>query len=173
MTALPATTIAALTTRYAQPGIVTWIGLRPERLARVEAVRAADVTVTGLGGDHRAAPGKRAVTLIQAEHLPVIAALCGAVSVDPASLRRNIVISGINLLGLRSAAFRIGTVRLRGTGLCAPCSRIETALGHGGYAATRGHGGITAEVLAGGQIAIGDPVKPTGDRPDPIASQRR
>jgi MOSC domain-containing protein YiiM len=41
-----------------------------------------EVTETGLNGDH-GRPGKRAVTLIQAEHLPVIAALAGLDHVEP------------------------------------------------------------------------------------------
>jgi MOSC domain-containing protein YiiM len=112
----------------------------------------------GLEGDHRKKPGKRAVTLIQAEHLPVVASLAGLEAVDPALLRRNIAVSGINLIALRNRRFRIGGAVLQGTGLCAPCSRMETALGAGGYNAMRGHGGITAEVVEAGLVVAGDPV---------------
>lgn len=103
-------------------------------------------------------PGKRAVTLIQAEHLPVIAALAGLDMVDPANLRRNIVVAGINLLALRKARIRVGTAVLEGTGPCAPCSRMEAVLGPGGYNAMRGHGGLTAAVIQPGQIRQGDAV---------------
>lgn len=149
--------IATLTARHARPGRLDWIGRRPARLAPVEGVARADVTETGLSGDHGRA-GKRAVTLIQAEHLPVIAALAGLERVDPAILRRNLVISGINLGALRGRDLRIGAVVLRITGPCAPCSRMERALGPGGYNAMRGHGGWCAEVVAPGTIAPGDPV---------------
>ena len=60
--------------RHAKAGQLDWIGLRAERYAQIDVVASADVTETGLVGDHGRA-GKRAVTLIQAEHLPVIAAL--------------------------------------------------------------------------------------------------
>jgi MOSC domain-containing protein YiiM len=149
--------IATLTARHARPGRLDWIGLRPVRLAPVATVDQATVTGDGIDGDH-GSPGKRAVTLIQAEHLPVIAALAGLDRVDPATLRRNLVISGINLAALRGRSLRIAAVGLRITGPCAPCSRMEAALGPGGYNAMRGHGGWCAEVLAPGQIAPGDPV---------------
>ena len=149
--------IATLTARHARPGHLDWIGLRSGRLAPVAAVDRAEVTEAGLGGDH-GRPGKRAVTLIQAEHLPVIAALTGRDSLDPAILRRNLVVSGLNLAALRGQKLRIGTVVLHVTGPCAPCSRMEAALGPGGYNAMRGHGGWCAEVIMPGTVAVGDPV---------------
>ena len=149
-----------LVARFAASGRVRWIGVRPDRRAPVRAVAAATVRLHGLDGDRRTTPGKRAVTLIQAEHLPVIAALSGLEAVAPEALRRNIAVSGINLLALRKAVFRIGTATLRGTGPCAPCSRMEEALGTGGFNTMRGHGGITAEVVEEGTVAIGDELVP-------------
>ena len=101
-----------------------------------------------------------AITLIQHEHLAVIASLTGRVRVDPAILRRNVSVSGINLLALRDARFRLGGLLLEGTGPCAPCSRMEEdgVLGDGGFNAMRGHGGITARVVEGGTVSVGDPV---------------
>lgn len=147
-----------LLARFPRQGRVAWIGVRPMRRADVKALQRAQITENGIEGDHRNQPGKRAVTLIQAEHLTAIAALVGATDIDPALLRRNIVVSGINLLALRKRRFRIGTAVLEGTGPCAPCSRMEEALGPGGYNAVRGHGGITAQVIEPGAIAIGDAV---------------
>lgn len=121
-------------------------------------IQAADITMNGLMGDRRDSPGKRALSLIQWEHLAVVASLIGKGEVDPNLLRRNIVVSGINLLGLRKARFRVGGALLQGTGLCAPCSRMEETLGTGGYTAMRGHGGITAEVVEAGAAQVGDRV---------------
>ena len=88
----------------------------------------------------------------------MVASLLGRENVDPALIRRNLVISGINLLALRDAQFEIGGVVFEGTGLCEPCSRMEEVLGVGGYNAMRGHGGIIARVLSGGVIRVGEAV---------------
>lgn len=108
------------------------------------------------------AESKRQVTLIQAEHLQVIGALLNRGPIDPALLRRNLLIGGINLLALQRVRFRVGNVLLEGTGQCHPCSRMESALGPGGYNAMRGHGGITAKVLEPGLISVGDAVNYSG-----------
>lgn len=152
--------LAHLTRQFAGDGTVRWMGVRPARRVPVETVQQADVTATGLQGDRRASSGKRTVTLIQWEHLPVVAALMGLDTIDPAIMRRNIAVAGINLLALRSASFRVGGAILQGTGLCAPCGRMEQALGPGGFNAMRGHGGITADVLDPGHVALGDAVTP-------------
>src|SRR5690606_11348547 len=103
------------------------------------------------------------LTLIQAEHLPVIAALAGFEAVSPATLRRNLVVSGLPLVALKGRRFRIGEAVFEGTAPCDPCSRMEDALGPGGYNAMRGHGGLCARILVGGRIAVGDAVVPLED----------
>lgn len=149
-----------------QVGRVEWIGLAPERRAPIVPVDAVVASPgRGLEGDRHAKagrPSKREVTLIQAEHLPVIAALAHREAVHPDRLRRNVVVSGVSLYALRDREFQVGAVRLRGTGTCDPCSRMEAALGAGGFNAMRGHGGITAVVVEGGELRIGDAVRAVG-----------
>lgn len=112
-----------------------------------------------MGDRYKGGSGKRGITLIQAEHLPVIAALAGQAALAPATLRRNLVVAGIPLIALKGRRFRIGEVELEGTDPCDPCSRMEEALGPGGYNAMRGHGGLCARILRGGVLRIGDTVQ--------------
>lgn len=145
-----------------QTGRIDWIGLRPAREAPMRVVNNVIAQPgTGLVGDRYAgrSRGKRQVTLIQSEHIPVIAS-CGHLSdLTPEALRRNIVVSGINLLALKNRQFYVGNALLEYTGPCDPCSKMERDLGPGAYNAMRGHGGITARVLEEGEIVVGGEVK--------------
>lgn len=149
--------------QFPRAGRVQWIGLRPAREVPMQPVDSVHAeTGGGLAGDRyslsRGGSGKRGVTLIQAEHLPVIAALSGHAEVAPSTLRRNLLVSGIPLVALKGRRFRIGGVLLEGTADCDPCSRMEAALGPGGYNAMRGMGGLCARILEGGVIRAGDEV---------------
>jgi len=158
----------------------------PQVVGRVEAivVRGASreparcVAVTqalagiGLTGDRLGLRGEaelstRQVTLIQAEHLDVIARLARVRAVDPLALRRNLVVSGINLLAAKNARLQVGAALLEVVGPCHPCSRMEELIGPGGYSAMRGHGGMTARVLVGGAIREGDAVSAAPAVPTP------
>ena len=161
-------TIPELLGSIPQVGRLDWIGLAPARREPVVPVEEAICRVgTGLDGDHhaRGGRGKRQVTLIQAEHLPVIAALLPPGDggprerVTPDRLRRNLLIAGFPLLAVRDRRFRVGDVLLEGSGLCHPCGRMEEYFGPGGYNAVRGHGGITAVVLEPGTVRVGDEVR--------------
>ena len=158
----PDSPLRTLMETFPMEGRLEWIGLRPGRRAPLLAMNHVEVIADhGLSGDHKTqrAGGKRQVTLIQREHLATVAQLLRREAIDPALLRRNLVVSGLNLLALRHERFRIGTVLFEGTGPCEPCSRMEEVLGAGGYNAMRGHGGITARVLSGGVIAVGDTLR--------------
>ncbi len=159
-------TLADLKARFAHAGTVRWIGVRPApRSPLASLARVRLVAGHGIEGDHRArrGGGRRQLTLVQAEHLDVVAALLDRDAIDPALLRRNVVVSGVNLTALTGVRARLGTALIEGTGACHPCSRMEQALGRGGYNAMRGHGGITAVVLEDGEVALGDPLLPVPD----------
>ena len=147
-----------LMSHFADVGSIEWIGKRPGK--KVDMIPVDSVILDpsyGLQGDHYAGrSGKRQVTLMQAEHLHVIAGIMNIESVSADQLRRNIVVSGLNLMALKHRSFRLGEAILEYTGSCHPCSRMETTLGFGGYNAMRGHGGITARVVRAGTVRIGD-----------------
>lgn len=163
-----------LTGQFVRDGVVEAIFLRPARNVSAIEVRSAEaVEGRGLVGDRSGlrvpavdGGGRRQVTLIQAEHLPLIAAWSGNGALQAASLRRNLVVSGFNLLAARSpfadATLRIlvgESVELVVTGDCSPCSKMESALGRGTYNAMRGHGGVTARIVCGGIVTVGDAVR--------------
>jgi MOSC domain-containing protein YiiM len=152
--------VRELMSRFPRAGRVEWIGLRAWRGEVLSVERTEAIAGRGLAGDHRVARGTaggaRQVTLIQHEHLAAVAAITGHDRVEPAWLRRNLAVSGVNLAALKDREFQVGEALLRCTGLCHPCSRMEAALGSGGYNAMRGHGGITAEVVRSGVIRLGD-----------------
>jgi MOSC domain-containing protein YiiM len=156
-------TLMELIRRVPQVGRLEWIGVRPDRDAPMRRLESAMlVTERGIEGDRYEAGGsggKRQVSIIQAEHLDIIAKLTGRDRVPPELVRRNLVVSGINVHSIKSLRFCIGDAVLEGTGDCAPCSKMEAALGSGGYVAMRGHGGIIARVISGGRVTIGDSVR--------------
>ena len=145
-----------------QKGKVEWIGIRTKKKEDVSVLQSVKVEKrTGLVGDHfnGRSSGKRQVTLIQKEHLNAVSSILRKKDIDPKLTRRNIVVSGINLLSLKHQKFKIGDVVLETSGICAPCIRMEQNFGIGGYNAMRGHGGITAFVVEEGYINVGDSVE--------------
>lgn len=148
-----------------QTGIVQWMGVRPAARAEMIIVDAVEARrEAGLTGDHtRPSPrNARQVTLIQWEHLAVVSALIGR-SLEPQDLRRNIAVTGINLFSLKNRRFQIGQAIFETTGWCQPCARLEERLGPGTFQAMRGHGGITARIVSGGIIRVGDTVSVIDD----------
>ncbi|MBD9603547.1 MULTISPECIES: MOSC domain-containing protein [unclassified Pseudomonas] len=156
--------LQALIAEVPQTGRVRWIGVRPQSRSQMIELDAVEARLeAGLTGDHTR-PGvrnARQVTLIQWEHLAVINSLMGRPVDQPVlaqDLRRNIVVSGINLFSLKGRRFRIGQAIFETTGWCQPCARLENNLGPGTFQAVRGHGGITARVLQSGIIRLDDTV---------------
>lgn len=167
-------TLRELTQQYASEGRIEAIVLR---LARNEpAVVVGEARAEpgrGLLGDRRATAvrsgrqsSKRELTLFQIEHLPIVANWCGLAELEPTRLRRNLLVSGLNLIGMRSPfpdtilEWAVGDeVIIQITGPCDPCSKMAAELGLGSYNALRGHGGMTARILSGGLIRVGDRVR--------------
>ncbi len=145
-------------------GVVEWIGIRPGRSQPMTACSEVwALRNRGLEKDYAAkrTGGKRQVTLIQQEDFSRIEAQLKGWA-QPEQLRRNLVISGIDLNTLIGQSFRIGDAVFEGSGTCPPCRKMDAALGEGGCVAMTDLGGITARVLSDGAIRIGDAVSLDG-----------
>ncbi|MEH6626866.1 MAG: MOSC domain-containing protein [Motiliproteus sp.] len=147
-------------TQQLAPGVLRWIGVRRARKEEMDEFHQVQALVGfGLQGDHRCQGSEgsaRQVTLISAEYLQLIASYLNIGVIEPQRLRRNLVVSGINLNALRHQRFRIGEAEFEATAHCHPCSRMEKELGSGGVAAMLGHGGICAKITRSGLIRVGD-----------------
>ncbi len=135
-----------------------YVAARPE--APCEPRAAAEVEPgVGLLGDRNAERGasptrKRALTLIAAETLEDLAR--GGLALAPGAHRRQLVTRGVDLNALVGRRFRIGGVLAEGTGPCRPCEHLESLTQQGVRAALEGRGGLTARVLEGGTLRVGD-----------------
>lgn len=143
-------------------GSLQWIGLRTQRKGEIDVVSTVmALKDLGLEGDHRAlkTPGSaRQISIISREFISQIEHYSGHSPIDPALLRRNLVVDSINLNAMRHQRFQIGEAVFEATALCHPCSRMDRAVGKGTVAAMLGHGGLCARVLESGEITIGDAV---------------
>jgi MOSC domain-containing protein YiiM len=94
----------------------------------------------------------RALTLVEAEALE-------DVGLDFAAARRNVVVRGVALNDLVGVRFRVGEVECLGRRLCEPCRHLEKLEKRDGLMRElAGRGGLRADVLAGGEVAVGDPL---------------
>jgi hypothetical protein len=126
-------------------------------LSRVETAEA--VAGRGLKGDRYyegegtfSGPGAGyELTLVEAEELD-------ALDLAWEQARRNVVTRGIALNPLVGRRFRIGGAECIGRRLCEPCAHLETLSGPGVLRPLVHRAGLRADILAGGEIAVGDEV---------------
>jgi MOSC domain-containing protein YiiM len=152
---------------YAGSGSVEAIVIVPAAEAPGEEVATAEaVAGRGLLGDRYAdrtgtfsvRPGTgRDLTLIESEALRA-ALLPDGHPLSPAAARRNVVTRGIELDALIGRRFHIGEVRCIGRRRCEPCRHLERLTRPGALKALVHRGGLRADVVSGGTIAVGDVV---------------
>ncbi len=140
------------------------------------------VTGKGVVGDRffgRAAHMDAAVTLFAMESIEAIAAELGLGAVpDPLLLRRNVVLRGADVNGLRGVEFalvqpggdRPGRVTLYGGRPAAPCAWMDRMVAPGVHAAMRGRGGMRCRVVEGGLLRRGPAVLHSPVALDPAAA---
>jgi MOSC domain-containing protein YiiM len=80
----------------------------------------------------------------------------GLTEISPGALRRNVIVSGVELNDLIGEEFSVQGVRLRGTAHCKPCYWLDQAVAPGTEKFLEGNGGLRAQILSDGIIALGD-----------------
>jgi len=146
-------------------GKLIGIARRPARRAPMEEIEHGEITVDGgLAGDHKGPkfPKRRITVLSREDWEAALAAL--SPPAGPADLpwtvrRANLLVEDIRLPRARGGQIQIGPVVLEITYPTVPCRRMEEA--HSGLLKAlmpEWRGGITARVLAGGPVSIGDRV---------------
>jgi MOSC domain-containing protein YiiM len=117
----------------------------------------------GLDGDryrqHEGwAPRGTAITLVEAEAVEAIAEEYG-IHLPSGGTRRNVVTRGVRLNDLVGQDFMVGQVRCRGYELCEPCAHLRAMTGEPELIKALVHrGGLRADILTDGTIAVGDVV---------------
>jgi len=94
------------------------------------------------------------LTLIEAEAIDSLTLPEGR-RIGYAEARRNIVTRGIDLNALVGRRFRVGDVECLGRRLCEPCSHLERLTTKGALRGLIHRGGLRADVLSDGEMAIG------------------
>ena len=97
------------------------------------------------------------LTLIEAEALELLAEEAG-IELDAAEARRNVLVRGVGLNELVGRTFTIGEVECVGRRLCPPCDHLQKLTQPGVLRGLVNRGGLRADIVSGGRIAVGDAV---------------
>lgn len=146
-----------------QTGLIEAIYVSPSAGRPASALTAArtlpgrgldgDRHVTGDGTFPSGLPGS-ALTLIEAE-------VCESFDppLGPDDHRRNVLTRGVALNDLVGHEFTLGAVRCMGMRLCEPCTVVQRYAGRPVLRALVHRGGLRADILAEGEIAVGDEIR--------------
>jgi MOSC domain-containing protein YiiM len=105
----------------------------------------------------------RDLTLIETEALEALAAEHG-IELGPGESRRQVYTRGIRLNPLVGKRFMVGDVECLGIELCEPCNHLQSLTPAGTLRGLVHRGGLRADILSGGTIRPGDPVREVSDR---------
>ena len=105
-------------------------------------------------------PG-RDITLIEAEAIEGLVREDG-IELAPGEARRNVVTRGIGLNELVGRRFTVGPVECVGHELCDPCNHLQRMTKPGVLKGLTNRGGLRADIVTGGRIAVGDEISDLG-----------
>jgi MOSC domain-containing protein YiiM len=112
----------------------------------------------GIEGD-RNFDSNHDLTLVEAEALEGLTEDTG-IELGPGESRRQVMTRGVSLNELVGKRFRVGELECVGEELCEPCDHLQSLTKPGVLRGLVHRGGLCAEVLSGGEIAVGDAVEP-------------
>lgn len=138
-------------------------GSVPQPIFEADAVEC--VGGRGLRGDrffdHRD-NFKGQVTLFSAKVFAELRTALSLPHASPVALRRNLLVSGLDLNELIGWQFELQGVLFEGTEECRPCHWMNEALGPGVEAWLRGRGGLRCRILSDGWLHAANPGDLTG-----------
>jgi MOSC domain-containing protein YiiM len=136
-------------------GSVEGIHIAPDESVLPSPVGEVEVTGEGVVGDRYG--DSRDLTLIEAEALEGLRHDTGIV-LTAAESRRQVLTRGIRLNELVGKRFAVGGVECQGQELCEPCSHLQSLTYAGVLRGLVHRGGLRADIVRGGRIAVGDEV---------------
>ena len=143
----------------AVPGSVESIAVASKESELPDAVDEIEVTGRGLVGDRYGDAGD--ITLIAAEALEGLRADTG-IQLSHEESRRQVLTSGIDLNALVGQRFTVGSVECEGAELCEPCNHLQSLTTQGVLRGLVHRGGLRADIIRPGRIAVGDRITPGG-----------
>jgi MOSC domain-containing protein YiiM len=134
-------------------------GRAPDNFPLLEVARIECVAGSGIRGDRffdYRDDYKGQITFFSLEVFERLSAHFKLQNKSAGALRRNVIVSGVNLNDLIGEKFSVQGVQLRGTAHCKPCYWMNQAVAPGAEEFLQGNGGLRAQILNDGVIAVGD-----------------
>jgi MOSC domain-containing protein YiiM len=134
-------------------------GRAPDDFPLVEVSQIECVAGHGIRGDRffdYQGDYKGQVTFFSSEVFAQLARMFRLTNKSAGALRRNVIVSGIDLNDLIGLDFEMQGVLFRGAAHCKPCYWMDTAIAPGAENFLAGRGGLRARILTDGRISLGD-----------------
>jgi MOSC domain-containing protein YiiM len=142
-------------------GVVEQIAISSDRAALPASVTSVRAEAgRGLEGEYHWSEQPEAgqsITLIAAEALEGLRTDTG-IELSHEASRRNLLTRGVDLNALVGRRFTVGAVECQGVELCEPCNTLANLTERGVLRGLVHRGGLRADILSGGEIAVGDAV---------------